>query len=209
MLLWPLSLSVKYPCTYCTFEEILDRTLCDGWVISPWTKWPPFWQTVFFKCIFLNENDRILTQISLKFVPESPTKNDTCSTFEEILDRTLCALVMVALRWRHNHHAGVSNHQPHGCLFNRLFRRKSKKTSKLRVTGLCAGNSPGTGEFPAQMASYAENVSIWWRHHEILPMSFRAISLTPEAIMRQPRCQASKMCSKELKCLDGWKTVAF
>ena len=41
----------------------------------------------------------------------------------------------------------------------------AKKTSKLRVTGLCAGNSPGTGEFPAQMASYAENVSIWWRHH--------------------------------------------
>ena len=61
---------------------------------------------------------------------------------------------------------GVSNHQPHGCLLNRLFRRKSKKTSKLRVTGLCAGNSPGTGEFPAQMASYAENVSIWWRHHD-------------------------------------------
>ena len=69
------------------------------------------------------------------------------------------------LRWRHNDHAGVSNHQPHGCLLNRLFRRKSKKTSKLRLTGLCAGNSPGTGEFPAQMASYAENVSIWWRHH--------------------------------------------
>ena len=70
-----------------------------------------------------------------------------------------------SLRWRHNDHASVSNHQPHGCLLNRLFRRKSKKTSKLRVTGLCAGNSPGTGEFPAQMASYAENVSIWWRHH--------------------------------------------
>ena len=27
------------------------------------------------------------------------------------------------------------------------------------------GNSPGTGEFPAQLASNAENVSIWWRHH--------------------------------------------
>ena len=38
-------------------------------------------------------------------------------------------------------------------------------TVKLRVTGLCAGNSPVTGEFPAQMASNAENVSIWWRHH--------------------------------------------
>ena len=73
--------------------------------------------------------------------------------------------ILFSLRWRHNDHAGVSNHQPHGCLLNRLFRRKSKKTSKLRATGLCAGNSPGTGEFPAQMASYAENVSIWWRHH--------------------------------------------
>ena len=31
-----------------------------------------------------------------------------------------------------------------------------RKTLKLRVTGLCAGNSPGTGEFPAQMASNAE-----------------------------------------------------
>ena len=40
-----------------------------------------------------------------------------------------------------------------------------RKTSKLRVTGLCAGNSPETGEFPAQRASNAENVSIWWRHH--------------------------------------------
>ena len=29
-----------------------------------------------------------------------------------------------------------------------------------RVTGLCAGNSPVTGEFPAQRASNAENVSI-------------------------------------------------
>ena len=47
----------------------------------------------------------------------------------------------------------------------RLFRRRSKKIPKLRVTGLCAGNSPGTGEFPAQMASNAEKVSIWWRHH--------------------------------------------
>ena len=48
-----------------------------------------------------------------------------------------------SLHWRHNDHYGVSNHQPHGCLLKRLFRRRSKKTSKLRVTGLCVGNSPG------------------------------------------------------------------
>ena len=70
-----------------------------------------------------------------------------------------------SLQRRHNGHDGVSNHQPHQCLLNRLFRRRSKKTSKLRVIGLCVGNSPGTGEFPAQMAINAENVSIWWRHH--------------------------------------------
>ena len=47
-----------------------------------------------------------------------------------------------------------------------FFRRRSKKTWKLRVTGLCAPNSPVTGEFPAQMVSNAENVSIWWCHHD-------------------------------------------
>ena len=70
-----------------------------------------------------------------------------------------------SLQWRHNVRDSVWNHQPHDCLLNRLFRRRLKKTSRLRVTGLCAGNSPGTGEFPAQMASNAENVSIWWRLH--------------------------------------------
>ena len=64
----------------------------------------------------------------------------------------------------HNGHNGVSIHQPQP-LLNRLFRHRLKKTSKLRVTGLCAANSPLTSEFPAQMASNAENVSIWWRHH--------------------------------------------
>ena len=53
-----------------------------------------------------------------------------------------------ALHWRHNDHDGISNHQPHGCLFNRLFRRRSKKASKLRVSGLCVGNSPGPVNSP-------------------------------------------------------------
>ena len=35
----------------------------------------------------------------------------------------------------------------------------------FRVTGLCEGNSPVTGDFPAQRAGNAENVSILWRHH--------------------------------------------
>ena len=72
----------------------------------------------------------------------------------------------ITLEWRHNGRDGVSNHQLDDCLLNLLSRRRSKKTSKFRVTGLCVGNSPVTGEFPAQRASNAENVSIWWRHHD-------------------------------------------
>ena len=45
--------------------------------------------------------------------------------------------ISTALQWRHNERNGVSNHQHHHCLLNRLFRRWSKKTPKLRVTGLC------------------------------------------------------------------------
>ena len=74
----------------------------------------------------------------------------------------------LSLHWRQNGRDGVSNHQPHDCLLNHLFRRKSKKTSNLRVTGICEGNSPVTGEFPAQMVSNAENISIWWRHHALV-----------------------------------------
>ena len=69
------------------------------------------------------------------------------------------------LQWRHNERDSVSNHQPYDCLLNRLFRQRSKNTSKLRVTGRCEGNSPVIGEFPAQRASNAKNVSICWRHH--------------------------------------------
>ena len=72
---------------------------------------------------------------------------------------------VLSSRWRHNDRDGVSNHEPHGRLIKRLFRRRSRKASKLRVNGFCEGNSPVTGGFPAQKASDVENVSIWWRHN--------------------------------------------
>ena len=75
------------------------------------------------------------------------------------------ALASCSLEWHHNGCNGISNHQPHHCLLNRSFRHRSKKALKLRTTDLCGGNSLVTSEFPAQMASNTENVSIWWRHH--------------------------------------------
>ena len=69
------------------------------------------------------------------------------------------------LQWRHNEPNGASNHQHHDCLLNRSFRHRSKK---IRVTGICEGNSLVTGEFPTQRACNAENISIWWRDHDNL-----------------------------------------
>ena len=100
-----------------------------------------------------------LSQSACDWAPHKP-RNITPPTTQRAI-----ALIEITLQWRHNGCDGISNHQPHFCLLNRLFRRRSKKTPKLRVTGLCAGNSPVTGEFPAQIASSAENVSFWWRHH--------------------------------------------
>ena len=70
-------------------------------------------------------------------------------------------------RWRDNDRNAVSNYQRLDWLLNRLFMRRLKKTSKLRVTGFCEGNSRVVGEFPALRASNAETASIWWRHHGI------------------------------------------
>ena len=82
-----------------------------------------------------------------------------------ILGRVITALDctgnwLLPLQWRHNERDGISNHQPNACLLNRLFRRRSKKTSKFYVTSLSEGNSAMAGEFPAYRASNAENVDI-------------------------------------------------
>ena len=106
-----------------------------------------------------------------------------------------------ALQWRHNGRDTTPNHQPHDCLLKRLFRRRSKKTSKLRVTGLCAGNSPGIGEFPAQMASDARNVSIWWRHHGM--QTFNAASKCTVFYCRRPYLTHSNYIPKTIRHMHG------
>ena len=71
----------------------------------------------------------------------------------------------LSLQWRHNWRGGVSNHRRLDRVLNRLFKRRSKTTPKLRAIGLCDGNSLVTCDFPAQRASNAEHIFIWWRHH--------------------------------------------
>ena len=74
------------------------------------------------------------------------------------------------------------------------FGRGSKKISKFWVTGLCAANSPVTGELSAQKASNAENVSIWRRYHV-------AIECTH---IHQHHCSNSGTSEvNQMKCLDA------
>ena len=80
------------------------------------------------------------------FLPSTPVLSFSIDVF---LDNRI-------LQWRHNERDAVSNHQRLNCCFNRLFRRRSKKTSKFHVTGLCEGNPPVTGGFPSQRVSDVE-----------------------------------------------------
>ena len=90
---------------------------------------------------------------------------------------------VLSWQWCHNERDGISNGRRLDCLLNRLFRCRSKKTSKLRVTGLCEGNSLVTGEFPTQRTSNAENISIWWRHHDVMLMSTERMKRSQKLLM--------------------------
>ena len=77
-------------------------------------------------------------------------------------------IIWDSLQWRHNLCYGVSNHQPHDCLLNRLFRHRSKQTSKLRVTGLCEGihrwpvNSPNKGPVTRKTFQFDDVIMLIW-----------------------------------------------
>ena len=78
-----------------------------------------------------------------------PQNVGTCGCLKcSLVEKRTHYPAQTTLQWRHNDHDSVSNHQPHGCLLNRLFGCISKNASKLRVTGLCAGNSPGPVNSP-------------------------------------------------------------
>ena len=76
------------------------------------------------------------------------------------------------LQWRHNERDGVPNHRRLDGLFNHFFRRRSKKRSKLCVTGLCEGNSPVTSPHKGPVArkmlmtsSWTQQIVTLWHGH--------------------------------------------
>ena len=91
------------------------------------------WRYSFKVIIFLVSNYNNMTMNRLQY---RHYRNYWYST------HSISFWISIPLHCRHNRRDGVSNHQPYDCLFNCLFRCKSKKISRLRVTGLCEGNWP-------------------------------------------------------------------
>ena len=72
---------------------------------------------------------------------------------------------LIVLQWRHNEGDGVSNRWCVDCLLSHLFRRRSKKTSKLRVSGICEGRPLICNE-PNQIwfaLGCSDNIRVCWR----------------------------------------------
>ena len=115
------------------------------------------------------------------------------------------------LQWRYNRRDCISDHQPNDCLINRLFRRRSKEAPKLRVTGLCKGNSPVTGELPATRASDAENVSIWWCHKEKVPRYKDALLFPASSMIYNTRSHlnhSTGFSRRAWRCIEYLKATA-
>ena len=106
--------------------------------------------TIIPKCINWERNTVINSNIEKVHLIQGDVSWRDASIFIENV-----TWKFIALQWRQNEREGVLDHQPNKCLRNRLFRRILKKTSKLRVTGLCVGNLPVTRILPTQKASKA------------------------------------------------------
>ena len=182
--------------------------------------WLPGWRGFFFKlnlvggtqlqCIYYLCRILIsrLLRVFRRFKRRSCISKQPMIPCPPALHRPLSAIHHLLYQWFECSNSKETGWIVLHCLLNCLFRRRSKKKSKLPITGLCEGNSPVTGEFPSQRASNAENVSIWQRHHESgksqgkVQESFsansvatltRAIIILPQwAVVILPQWQCSK-----------------
>ena len=89
-----------------------------------------------------------------------------CPLFSFI--KVVCSQLFITIQWRHNERDGVSNHQPHDCLFSRLFKAQTKENIKTPRTGLLEGihrwpvNSPHKGPVTRKMFPFDDVIMIYF-----------------------------------------------
>ena len=126
------------------------------WNFHHWLHWKlSEWQLPIQPVIKFQQNDISVSVYILRTscAASDGNFNKMAFPFHCTLWSNLCFMLTIGIRfltlqWCHNECDGVSNHQRLYYLLNRLFRRRPKKTSKLRVTGLCEGNPQVTGGYP-------------------------------------------------------------
>ena len=106
----------------------------------------------------------------------------------------------LTLQWRNNGRDGISNHQRLDCLLNCLLRHRAKKPSKLRVTGLCAWNSPGPVNSPHKRPETRKMSPF----DDVFVFPIRA-PLVGSNVPMIPACQAYKWMWAAVKLLLYWK----
>ena len=97
-------------------------------------------------------------------------KENLRSSWWTDVGRQICPGNFCSLKWCHNEHNVVSNYQPNDCLLNRLFRRRSKKTSNSTLLAFVWGihrwpvNSPHKRPVTRKMFPF-DDVIMSQMHH--------------------------------------------
>ena len=139
--------SIIYQIIFCIFAYFLCSVLERGWTVAI---------LQHLSEALMIYRDRLLSPMLQRhaFMCNSPDY----AQFIPIRKR----LITETVQWRHKERDGVSkHHQRLHCLRNCWFRCIPKKKNQRS-----ASLASVTGEFPVQKATSAENVYIWWHHHD-------------------------------------------
>ena len=111
-----------------------------------------------------------------------------CPFVKVVISLYISSIVHMSLQWRHNELTGVSNHLPHDCLLNRLFRSRSKKheisASVTFVWGIHRWpvNSPHKGPVTRKMFPFDDviicHVFVWLTNFLRTTLAINVFSLS-------------------------------
>ena len=124
----------------------------------------PLWDQkgVWIRHGWLCQNCGVLSSgLELQFSQEVWKPSWRIVSISRLKPATTTSWACSSIRWRHNGSNSVSNQPPHDCLLNRLFRSRSTKTSKLRVTGRKCFHLMASSCLPSKGS---HKVLVVWRH---------------------------------------------
>ena len=119
------------------------------------------------------------------------------------------------LQWRNNERDGASNHRPHACLLNRLFRRRWKKHQSSASLAFVWGihcwpvNSTHKGPVTRKMFSFDDVIMIWKVQDNLYNNTLKISSPGTKfgAVWIKLRVFSVKTCLSNCHMPNGWYFV--